>query len=137
VRIHRDDEQKRLSKGRNRRQTLLAPSKAGAIDTDALARERDELFAEAVALYRQGARWWPDQAFEIEHIRPQQEARFEADAWQETISDWLKGQTKITVGSIAKRKRFLTGRKRGRRAHDRLRQRSPPPPNASPASFIA
>jgi predicted P-loop ATPase len=65
------------------------PVKAGAIDTDALARDRDQLFAEAVALYRQGVGWWPDGAFELEYIRPQQEARFEADAWQETISDWL------------------------------------------------
>jgi predicted P-loop ATPase len=42
------------------------------IDTDALARDRDQLFAEAVQLYRQRAKWWPDQAFEDEHIQPQQ-----------------------------------------------------------------
>lgn len=78
------------------------PLTVGAIDTDALTRDRDQLFAEAVQLYGQGARWWPDGAFEAEHIRPQQEARFEADAWQETIVDWLDGKSKTTIGEVAK-----------------------------------
>jgi predicted P-loop ATPase len=56
------------------------PVRVGAIDTDALARDRDQLFAEAVALYRASVKWWPDDAFEAEHIKPQQDARFEVDA---------------------------------------------------------
>ena len=46
------------------------PVKVGIIDTDALARDRDQLFAEAVHLYRRAAKWWPDQEFENEHIQP-------------------------------------------------------------------
>ena len=52
------------------------PVKVGNIDTDALAQDRDQLFAEAFAKYRAGAKWWPDGGFEAEHIRPQQDARF-------------------------------------------------------------
>ncbi|WP_374308796.1 VapE domain-containing protein [Methylocella sp.] len=78
------------------------PVKVGTIDTDALAHDRDQLFAEAVQLYRQGLRWWPDDAFEREHVRPQQEERFEADAWEEPISDWLATQDKALVGQIAR-----------------------------------
>jgi predicted P-loop ATPase len=51
------------------------PITTGIIDSDALARDRDQLFAEAVQLYRKGAKWWPDTNFEREHIMPEQAAR--------------------------------------------------------------
>lgn len=78
------------------------PVKVGAIDTDALRRDRDQLFAEAVAEYRQGAQWWPDSTFEAEHIRPQQEARYEADAWEQAIAEWLSGRVRVTVLEVAR-----------------------------------
>jgi predicted P-loop ATPase len=78
------------------------PVTVGQIDTDALVRDRDQLFAEAVALYRRGAPWWPDGAFEAQHIRPEQDARFEADAWEETIGAWLDTVPKTSVGEVAK-----------------------------------
>jgi len=52
------------------------PVKAGVIDVDALSRDRDQLFAEAVVLYRGKAMWWPDKNLEREHILPQQAARY-------------------------------------------------------------
>ena len=78
------------------------PVKVSAIDTDALKRDRDQLFAEAVALYRRGEKWWPDAAFEAEHIKPQQEARYESDAWEHEIARYLASQSKVTVGQVAK-----------------------------------
>jgi predicted P-loop ATPase len=78
------------------------PVKVGKVDTDTLARDRDQLFAEAVQLFRSGAKWWPDDAFERDHIKPQQEAQFEADAWEEMIADYLAGKSKVTVGEVAK-----------------------------------
>jgi predicted P-loop ATPase len=78
------------------------PVKVGYVDTSALAGDRDQLFAEAVHLYYDGFRWWPDDVFEREHIAPQQEARFEADAWEVTIRNYLDGKTKVTgVGEVA------------------------------------
>jgi predicted P-loop ATPase len=78
------------------------PVKVGKVNTDAPKRDRDHLFAEAVHLYRTGTKWWPDDAFEREHIKPEQEARFEADAWEEMIANYLAGLSKVTVGEVAR-----------------------------------
>jgi hypothetical protein len=65
------------------------PVTVGVIDTDALARDRGQLFAEADARYCEGKAWWPDAAFEAEHIAAEQSARYESDAWEDAICTWL------------------------------------------------
>ena len=79
------------------------PVKVGSIDIEGLIRNRDQLFAEAAHLYRQGFRWWPDAAFEREFIVPEQEARYEADAWEEQIRGFLTGKERTTVLDVAQR----------------------------------
>jgi predicted P-loop ATPase len=76
--------------------------KAGTIDTDALAMDRDQLFAEAVKLYRDGVHWWPDRNFEKQHMMPEQASRYEGDAWEEDIAKYLDGESKVTLGQIAR-----------------------------------
>jgi predicted P-loop ATPase len=78
------------------------PIKAGHIDTDRLAEDRDQLFAEAVVRYQEGAVWWPDKDFERDHIMPEQASRYEADAWEENIGNYLKVSTKVTIGQVAR-----------------------------------
>jgi len=78
------------------------PVKVGKIDTDALAHDRDQLFAEAVHSYRQGAHWWPDGDFEEKHVRPQQDDRFEADAWEDAITEYIKTRSRVTVCEVAR-----------------------------------
>jgi predicted P-loop ATPase len=77
------------------------PVKVGSIDTDALAHDRDQLFAEAVAGYRSGAKWWPDDEFEREHIKPEQDDRFETDAWEESIAAHIEPLAKVRVTDVA------------------------------------
>jgi predicted P-loop ATPase len=48
------------------------------------------LFAEAVELFEQGAPWHPASGFERQHIYPEQDARYETDAWEESIRKYLK-----------------------------------------------
>ena len=78
------------------------PVKVGALDVDSLARDRDQLFAEAAQLHLDGVHWWPDKTFEREHIVAQQEQRYEADVWEETISTFLKDHDRVTVGQVAR-----------------------------------
>ncbi len=89
------------------------PLKVGNIDVDKLALDRDQLFAEAVQTYRAGAPWWPDRAFEREHITPQQATRYEADVWEETISTYLDEHPRVTVGEVAKEALGITTAKIG------------------------
>ena len=85
------------------------PVKVGKIDTDALARDRDHLFAEAVFLYRGGTTWWPNSTFEAEQIRPQQEERFEADAWEQAVEEWLAetNRSSTTILEVARLALFI------------------------------
>ena len=78
------------------------PVKVGDIDTDLLLRDRDQLFAEAVCLYGAGARWWPDRNFERNYIMAEQAARYEADAWEDDIREFLVKHARVTIGQVAR-----------------------------------
>ncbi len=82
-------------------------------DTDALIRDRDQLFAEATHLYRKGVTWWPTQTFEAEHITPQQESRYEADAWEGLVGSYLEHKTSVTVHEVAKEALYIETPKLG------------------------
>jgi hypothetical protein len=65
------------------------PVKTDEIDLEALHRDRDQLFAEAVGLYRAHVPWWPAPDFEQRCIVGEQETRFEADVWEPLIKSYL------------------------------------------------
>lgn len=71
-----------------------------SVDIPGLSAARDQLFAEAVARYRAGDHWWPDQAFEAEFIKPEQTKRFEGDPWEERIKAWLEGGASVDHNGI-------------------------------------
>jgi predicted P-loop ATPase len=65
------------------------PVRCGDIDLDALVRDRDQLWAEAVALYRGGAIWWLDEPELVASAKAEQDQRYYADAWDARIDRWL------------------------------------------------
>jgi predicted P-loop ATPase len=78
------------------------PLRCGDININALRTDRDQLFAEAAHHYHEGVPWWPDRDFERDHIKPEQEARYEEDAWAQPVSEALMGWTETTTASVAK-----------------------------------
>ena len=77
------------------------PVKCGDIDVDGLAEDRDQLFAEAVALYEAEEPWWPDPHFEREHIMPLQATRYEGDIWEEKVAEYVSALSRTTLGAVA------------------------------------
>jgi predicted P-loop ATPase len=72
------------------------PVRCGKIDLEALARDRGQLWAEAVHRYQGGESWWevPEQA------KDEQEARYQSDSWEEIIAPWLAGRSEVTTTEI-------------------------------------
>lgn len=68
------------------------PILVGQVDVTKIAVQRDQLWAEAVTLWRDGYRYWelPDEAVE------EQEDRFSEDSWQGLIQRWLAGKSDET-----------------------------------------
>jgi predicted P-loop ATPase len=75
------------------------PVRCGTIDIDALARDRDQLWAEAVARFRSGAIWWLDTPELIAAARAEQDKRYQADAWDDLIGQWLTHEVRTVAGS--------------------------------------
>ena len=66
------------------------------VDKDSLARDRDQLWAEAYALYQAGEQWWPEA--QHKHLfEREQEDRFDEDVWQTRIDDYLRSVTRDEV----------------------------------------
>lgn len=57
-------------------------------DIEALERDRDQLWAEAVCHYLGGEPWWL-QGDEVEHAEIEQRKRFQADPWADELDEWL------------------------------------------------
>ncbi|WP_080493437.1 virulence-associated E family protein [Burkholderia ubonensis] len=67
--------------------------KCGEFDLEALKRDRDQLWAEAVYRFKQGERWHFDKKLDahiIAQATREQEKRKEIDPWEGAISDWLR-----------------------------------------------
>jgi predicted P-loop ATPase len=65
------------------------PLRCGTIDIAALDRDRDQLWAEAVHRFRDGAIWWIEDPALLAEARAAQDSRYQSDAWDDLIQHWL------------------------------------------------
>lgn len=77
--------------------------KRGILDTEALARDRDNLFAEALIAWKAGEPYWPSQEEQEKLYAPEQEGRHESDEWEPIVVAWLmdKQHAQIRLLDIA------------------------------------
>ena len=66
------------------------PVKCAAINLADLARDRDQLWAEALLRYRQGVHWWLEDEELIKEAIEEQRGRYAADVWQEKVSTFAE-----------------------------------------------
>jgi len=65
----------------------------GPFDIAGLERDRDQIWAEAVARYREGAKRWIEGKQLLKETEEQQQERYEVDAWQDIIQQWVANPT--------------------------------------------
>ncbi len=68
------------------------PVRCGFIDIKSLRADRDQLWAEALHLYRSGVKWWIEDDSITNLATDQQEERFELDPWDEIVMRWAEGE---------------------------------------------
>jgi predicted P-loop ATPase len=77
------------------------PVEVGLIDTDALAADRDQLWAEAVELFRNGVLWWFTDEAIIRDALAEQAARVDQPVWQDLVEAYCHNTDGIvTVDEI-------------------------------------
>ncbi len=82
------------------------PVRCGLVDIEALRRDREQLWAEAVAQHKNGVPWWPVGEEEV-LFGEQQEQRYTSDAWEDMVYSWLYDasqglENKFTAAEIFK-----------------------------------
>lgn len=77
------------------------PVRATRIDLAGVAAQRDQLWAEALARYEDGAQWWLSEEQEAD-AREAQADRYERDVWHDRIHDFLIGKDETTVAEVLK-----------------------------------
>jgi predicted P-loop ATPase len=76
------------------------PVRCTVVDLDGLRAARDQLWAEAVALFQQGEKWWPSTEEEKALCQAEQTDRLAHDAWEEKIGRGLRRAAHTTVGDV-------------------------------------
>jgi len=66
------------------------PVRCGQIDVEAVARDRDQLWAEAYLRYVKGEPWWLDNVELNALAKAEQDERYEPGPWDSAILEWVE-----------------------------------------------
>ena len=75
------------------------PVRVGEIDVPGLKRDRDQLWAEAVTLYRAGERWWLEGDV-VEQAQAEVAERAPDDPWAEDVARIVEGMSEVSTKYI-------------------------------------
>ena len=75
------------------------PVRVGSIDVDAIARDRGQLWAEAVHLYRAGERWWLEGEV-ADQAQAEAAERRPDDPWRADIARVVEGRAEVTTKEV-------------------------------------
>jgi len=78
----------------------LWPVTCRRIDIDGLARDRDQLWAEAKARFSVGSVWWLETAELVQIASDQQMERYEGDPWEEVIGPWVEERSSVSIREV-------------------------------------
>jgi predicted P-loop ATPase len=76
------------------------PVRCGGIDINALRRDRDQLWAEALELYETEKRWYPETDEEVALCKAEQDKRYLSDPWEEPIAEFVENRTETTISDV-------------------------------------
>jgi predicted P-loop ATPase len=76
------------------------PIKIGRIDIDKLSRDRDQLWAEAVARFSAGEAWWLTNKSVLAEAEQHQRDRYIGDPWESVINVFIGGRNEVAVNEI-------------------------------------
>lgn len=91
------------------------PIVCSEINVTTLAENRDQLWAEALHLFNAGTSWW-----DIPMAQEEQEARYQADSWEDYIIPFLANRTKVTISEILSEALFIKIERHGRSEQTRV-----------------
>jgi putative DNA primase/helicase len=66
------------------------PVKCGIINISDLARDRDQLWAEARSRFKEGDKWWLESKNLMDAAAEETRARYEDDPWDSMIAEWVE-----------------------------------------------
>ena len=90
------------------------------IDLEGLARDRDQLWAEAVVRFKAGAKWYLETP-ELEALAAtEQAARFKVDVWRESVEEWLGDRKDTSVSEVLEHALGIAPRQQNRSAEMRI-----------------